>query len=194
MSISKIIHFWCIKGHQISKFSCMTKTRASRGTSFQISFNHSEGEYLSAKLVILNVSCQNLMWYDSNEHIETLKWGKILRNSLENEPKLVEKNLENLENKEYQSVYTLLRNSLKTSEMLGNNVRNHTWKFQVQKNTGSQNMEPYMIWACAGSFWANSIVSSLVHVSDLILHITVVWDGALDLAILSLMFYLINYA
>ena len=36
------------------------------------------------------------------------KWGKILPNNLENEPKLVEKNLENLENKENQSVYTLL--------------------------------------------------------------------------------------
>ena len=53
---------------------------------------------------------------------------------------------------------------------------------------------PSRISACPSSFWANSIFPSLVHVSDLILHIMVVWNGLHDLAILSLMLCLINYA
>ena len=55
-------------------------------------------------------------------------------------------------------------------------------------------MEPFRIWACPGSFWANSIFSSLGHGSDLILHIMIVGNSLHDLAIVSFMFCLINFA
>jgi hypothetical protein len=55
-------------------------------------------------------------------------------------------------------------------------------------------MEPSRIWACPGSIWANSIFSSLVHAIDLILHIMIVINDLHDLAIVSPMFHVINYA
>ena len=89
---------------------------------------------------------------------------------------------------------TAPRNSPKTSEMLGDYARIHPWKFQVWKNAGSQDMEPSMIWACSGSFWANSIFASLAYGSDLVLHIMIVWNSLNDLGMVSLMSRIINYA
>ena len=89
---------------------------------------------------------------------------------------------------------TTLRNSSKTSEMVENNAGNHPWKFQVLEKSGSQDMEPSRIWACLGSFRANPIFSSLVHGSDLIMHIMIAWHSLHDLGIVSLMFRIINYA
>ena len=49
-------------------------------------------------------------------------------------------------------------------------------KISGPEKIGSQDIGPSRIWACLGSFWfwANSIFSSLVHSSDLILHIMLV--------------------
>ena len=63
---------------------------------------------------------------------------------------------------------TMLRNSLKTSEMTEDNVMNHPWNFRVQKKSGSHDMVHCRIWACLGSFWENSNFSSLVYGSDFI--------------------------
>ena len=49
------------------------------------------------------------IWSDIGETsiLKPWKWSKIMPKNLENEPKIVGKNLENLENKKNQSVYTL---------------------------------------------------------------------------------------
>ena len=83
---------------------------------------------------------------------------------------------------------------LKTSAIVEIDERIHSWKFQVQKKIGSQDIAPSRIWACPGSFRAHPIFSRLVHGSNLILHIMIVWNGPDDLGILSLMFSVINYA